>query len=48
VKCYFNWNPEYHTAQQRVVNRLQFIQLPPGLQPHLSPWSAIGEIFRTG
>src|SRR2546429_91104 len=46
VKCYFNWNPEYHTAQQRVVNRLQFIQLPPGLQPQLSPWSAIGEIFR--
>src|SRR5438132_1394258 len=45
VKCYFNWNPEYHTAQQRVVNRLQFIQLPPGLQPQLSPWSAIGEIF---
>jgi len=29
-----------------VVNRLQFIQLPPGLQPQLSPWSAIGEIFR--
>src|SRR2546428_4508228 len=46
VKCYFSWNPEYHTAQQRVVNRLQFIQLPPGLQPQLSPWSAIGEIFR--
>ena len=46
MKCYFSWNPEYHTAQQRVVNRLQFIQLPPGLQPQLSPWSAIGEIFR--
>ena len=46
VKCYFNWSPDYHTAQQRVVNRLQFIQLPPGIQPQLSPWSAIGEIFR--
>jgi cobalt-zinc-cadmium resistance protein CzcA len=46
VKCYFNWNPEYHTAQQRVLNRLQFIQLPPGIQPQLSPWSAVGEIFR--
>jgi heavy metal efflux system protein len=46
VKCYFSWNPEYHTAQQRVVNRLQFIQLPAGVQPQLSPWSAIGEIFR--
>ncbi len=46
VKCYFNWTPDYHTAQQRVLNRLQFIQLPPGLQPQLSPWSAIGEVFR--
>jgi len=46
VKCYFNWNPEYHTAQQRVLNRLQFIQLPSGIQPQLSPWSAVGEIFR--
>src|SRR5207245_3113863 len=46
VKCYFSWNPEYHTAQQRVMNRLQFIQLPLGLQLHLSPLTAIGEIFR--
>jgi len=46
VKCYFNWNPDYTTAQQRVLNRLQFIQLPPGVQPQLSPWSAIGEIYR--
>jgi cobalt-zinc-cadmium resistance protein CzcA len=46
VKCYFNWAPDYHTAQQRVLNRLQFIQLPPGIQPQLSPWNAVGEIFR--
>jgi cobalt-zinc-cadmium resistance protein CzcA len=46
VKCYFNWSPDYHTAQQRVLNRLQFIQLPPGIQPQLSPWNAVGEIFR--
>src|SRR6266436_8241401 len=46
VKCYFSWTPDYHTAQQRVLNRLQFIQLPLGLQPQLSPWSAIGEVFR--
>jgi cobalt-zinc-cadmium resistance protein CzcA len=46
VKCYFNWNPDYYAAQQRVLNRLQFIQLPNGLQPQLSPWNAIGEIYR--
>src|SRR6266436_506275 len=46
VKCYFNWNPSYLEAQQRVINRLQFIQLPSGVQPQLSPWNAIGEIYR--
>src|SRR5207253_3443683 len=46
VKCYFDWNPSYVEAQQRVINRLQFIQLPSGVQPHLSPWNAIGEIYR--
>jgi heavy metal efflux system protein len=46
VKCYFNWNPDYYTAQQRVLNRLGFISVPPGLTPGLSPWNAIGEIYR--
>jgi cobalt-zinc-cadmium resistance protein CzcA len=46
VKCYFNWTPDYYTAQQRVLNRLNFITLPPGLTPQLSPWNAIGEIYR--
>jgi len=46
VKCYFSWTPSYVEAQQRVINRLQFIQLPQGVQPQLSPWNAIGEIYR--
>src|SRR5207248_1135347 len=46
VKCYFTWNADYHTAQQRVLNRLGFINLPPGATPQLSPWSAIGEVYR--
>ncbi len=46
VKCYFNWNPDYYTAQQRVLNRLSFIQLPNNLTPQLSPWNAIGEVYR--
>ncbi len=46
VKCYFTWNAEYHLAQQRVLNRLNFVSLPPGMSPQLSPWSAIGEIYR--
>ncbi len=46
VKCYFTWNADYYTAQQRVINRLQFITLPPGLNGQLSPWNAIGEVYR--
>src|ERR1017187_648287 len=46
VKCYFNWGTEYKDARQEVINRLQFAQLPNGLQAQISPWNAIGEIFR--
>jgi heavy metal efflux system protein len=46
VKVYFNWTPDYYTAQQRVLNRLSFINLPGNLTPQLSPWNAIGELYR--
>ncbi len=46
VKCYFKWGVEYKEARQEVINRLQFISLPQGVEPHISPWNAIGELFR--
>ena len=46
VKAYFTWSTEYKDARQEVINRLQFVQLPAGLQGQLSPWNAIGEVFR--
>jgi heavy metal efflux system protein len=46
VKCYFDWNTKYGDARQEVINRLQFVQLPSGLQAQLSPWNAIGEVYR--
>jgi cobalt-zinc-cadmium resistance protein CzcA len=46
VKCYFGWGTNYQEARQEVINRLQFVQLPNGLQGTLSPWNAIGEVFR--
>ena len=47
VKCYFTWDIDYKDARQEVINRLQFINdLPAGVQPQLSPWNAIGEIYR--
>ena len=46
VKFYFGWDTNYATAQQRVLNQLNFVTLPTGVQPQLSPWSAIGELYR--
>jgi heavy metal efflux system protein len=46
VKCYFDWSTAYKDARQEVVNRIQFVSLPAGMQAALSPWNAIGELFR--
>jgi cobalt-zinc-cadmium resistance protein CzcA len=46
VKCYFKWSVPYKDARQEVINRVQFVQLTGGNQATLSPWNAIGEIFR--
>ncbi len=46
VKCYFRWSTNYADARQEVINRLQFIQLPAGMQAQLSPSNAIGEVYR--
>src|SRR5271166_3275297 len=46
VKCYFDWETKYGDARQEVINRLQFVPLPNGNQATLSPWNAIGEVFR--
>lgn len=46
VKCYFKWGTKYEDARQEVINRLQFVSLPQGIQSTISPWNAIGEVFR--
>lgn len=46
VKAYFTWGIDYEAAKQQVINRLAFTDLPDGIKPELSPWSAIGELFR--
>ena len=46
VKCYFSWSTPYRDARLEVINRLQFVSLPNSLTPSLSPWNAIGELFR--
>jgi cobalt-zinc-cadmium resistance protein CzcA len=46
VKCYFTWATDYKDARQEVINRIQFVSLPAGMQAGLSPWNAIGELYR--
>ena len=46
VKCYFDWSTDYWEARQEVINRLQFVSLPQGLTAEISPWNAIGELYR--
>ena len=46
VKLYFTFNSDYFHDRQEVLDRLQLIQLPSNLEPELSPWSPIGEIYR--
>ena len=46
VKLYFSFDSDYFRDRQEVLNRLQTVTLPQNLQPQLSPWSAVGEIYR--
>src|SRR5437899_3908645 len=43
----FDYGIDFYAARQEVVNRLQFTQqLPPGVNPQISPETPTGEIFR--
>jgi cobalt-zinc-cadmium resistance protein CzcA len=46
VKLYFTFDSDLFRDRQEVLARLQTLQLPGNLQPQLSPWSPIGEIYR--
>ncbi len=46
VKLYFQFSSDLFHDRQEVLARLQTLTLPNNLQPQLSPWSPIGEIYR--
>ena len=46
IRNQFNYGVDPLAARQEVINRLQFIQLPPGVTPQISPESPTGEILR--
>jgi cobalt-zinc-cadmium resistance protein CzcA len=46
VKVYFDFGTDYFRDRQELLNRLQMVSLPEGVQPFLSPWWPIAEIYR--
>jgi cobalt-zinc-cadmium resistance protein CzcA len=46
LKVYFDFGTDYFRDRQEILNRLQVIPLPQNVQPTISPWSAIAEIYR--
>ncbi len=46
IKVYFDFSTKYFFDRQEVLNRLAMITLPGNVQPALSPWWAIAEIYR--
>jgi cobalt-zinc-cadmium resistance protein CzcA len=42
----FSYSRDYDQAKQDVINRLANVNLPPGVNPQISPASPIGEILR--
>jgi heavy metal efflux system protein len=46
IKVYFDFNTSYFFDRQEVLNRLQMVDFPATVNPTLSPWWAIAEIYR--
>ncbi len=46
IKVYFEFGTDYFKDRQEILNRLQLTTLPQNVQPTISPWSAIAEIYR--
>ena len=46
IRLQFEYGRDYHFVRQQSINRLKDVQLPPGVQPVISPAGGISEIFR--
>ena len=46
IKVYFDFGTDIFRDRQEVLNRVASVDFPPGVQPTLSPWWAIAEIYR--
>jgi cobalt-zinc-cadmium resistance protein CzcA len=46
IRMYFDWESDYEFDRMQTINQLQFVTLPQGIMPGLSPENPIGEIYR--
>src|SRR5215510_4758610 len=46
IRLQFEYGRDYHFVRQQTINRLKDVQLPPGVQPVISPAGGISEIVR--
>ena len=46
IRMYFDWDSDYEYDRTQTINQLEFVTLPQGIQPGLSPENPIGEIYR--
>jgi cobalt-zinc-cadmium resistance protein CzcA len=46
IKFYFDYGTDYFRDRQEVLNRLALLNLPSSVQPTISPWWALAEIYR--
>jgi cobalt-zinc-cadmium resistance protein CzcA len=46
TRLYFDWDSDYEFDRTQTINQLQFVTLPQGIMPGLSPENPIGEIYR--
>jgi cobalt-zinc-cadmium resistance protein CzcA len=46
IKVYFDFGTDIFRDRQEVLNRVASVEFPAGVQPTLSPWWAIAEIYR--
>ena len=46
IKCYFSWDSDYYWDRVETINRLGFVNLPPGVSPSVAPDNPIGQIYR--
>src|SRR6202050_3966741 len=46
IRLDFDWDSDYEFDRIQTINQLEFVTLPQGIQPGLSPENPIGEIYR--